>query len=224
MVAESSQAMTSLYPQDQEQAIIIFFLVHVISGDISPATTVPDLFPLEPCLACGIDGCLGCDLFSDTNTTTSRNITAATDDQKQEKRKIREKKNRYRGVRQRFSGKWAAEIRDPWRAVRKWLGTFDTAQDATRAYDLVTIQLRGPRAKLNFSFPDQHDGNGVHGHTTSVRTSMSTCTGVSGAISEELSQYLYQYEQQKEQEEEEMVVNFWDDLQDLVQLGEEELL
>ncbi|KAM0934021.1 putative transcription factor AP2-EREBP family [Dioscorea sansibarensis] len=200
--------MTSLYPQGQEQAIIISFLVHVISGDISPATTVPDLFPLEPCLTCGIDGCLG----------------SATDDQKQQKRKRREKKNRYRGVRQRFSGKWAAEIRDPWRAVRKWLGTFDTAEDATRAYDLVTIQLRGPRAKLNFSFPDQHDGNGVHGHTTSVRTSMSTCTGVSGAISEELSQYLYQYEQQKEQEEEEMVVNFWDDLQDLVQLGEEELL
>lgn len=87
-------------------------------------------------------------------------VAQATDNGIRSRKKSSRGHHRFVGVRQRPSGRWVAEIKDSLQKVRLWLGTFDTAEEAARAYDTAARALRGANARTNFELPESETNGG----------------------------------------------------------------
>nr|XP_043626772.1 ethylene-responsive transcription factor WIN1-like [Erigeron canadensis] len=86
---------------------------------------------------------------------------------------------KFRGVRQRHWGSWVSEIRHPLLKRRVWLGTFETAEEAAKAYDEAAILMSGRNAKTNFPIVKPESDSSSTSPSPSPSTTNTSCSSSS---------------------------------------------
>ncbi|PWA44083.1 AP2/ERF domain-containing protein [Artemisia annua] len=110
--------------------------------------TTKQLFPL--------DQDLRNDTLHDMNGVHEREFLVKQK-MKKGRRGPRSRSSQYRGVTfYRRTGRWESHIWDSGKQL--YLGGFDTAHAAARAYDQAAIRFRGANADINFNVNDYHEG------------------------------------------------------------------
>ncbi|KAL1819275.1 hypothetical protein ACET3Z_014144 [Daucus carota] len=93
-------------------------------------------------------------VFEDRKAAVTEEVPVAR--MKKSRRGPRSRSSQYRGVTfYRRTGRWESHIWDCGKQV--YLGGFDTAHAAARAYDRAAVKFRGPDADINFSATDYDD-------------------------------------------------------------------
>ncbi len=83
-----------------------------------------------------------------TSDNRIENLRIASGNQNQMNRGAQGGRSRHCGVVLQPSGRWGAQIGAMWH--HRWLGTYDTEDEAGRAYDAAALLLHGEFARLNF--------------------------------------------------------------------------